>query len=66
VYRQLKNILGETTTTLFFDYLENLDSAQNHPLSSESLWDLLQPILREGHPSMEQNILEEIYATIEL
>jgi len=66
VHRQLKTILGETTTTLFFDYLENYNSAQNRPLTSENLWDLLQPILREGHSSIEQNILEEIYARIEL
>jgi hypothetical protein len=66
LYRQLKNILGETTTTLFFDYLENYNSKQNCPLTIENLWDLLQPILREVHSSIKQNILEEIYARIEL
>ncbi|MCW4037603.1 MAG: MEDS domain-containing protein [Candidatus Bathyarchaeota archaeon] len=65
VYRQLKTILGETTTTLFFDYLENYISAQNRPLTCD-VGDLLQPILREGHSSIEQNILEDIYARIEL
>ena len=65
MYRQLKKILGETTTNSFFDYLENYNSAQNRPLTSE-VGDLLQPILREGHSSIEQNILEEIYARLEL
>jgi len=66
VYHQLKTILGATTTTLFFDYIENHNSTQNRPLTIENFWDLLQPILREGHSSIKQNILKEIYARIEL
>jgi hypothetical protein len=66
VYRQLKKILGATTTTTFFDYLEDYRYTTNDSQPIETFWKVLEAILREGEASIEQNMLKEIYEKIAL
>ena len=64
VYRQLKEILGATTTTTFFDYLDDCASTPETSLAIESIWTVLESILREGEASIKQNVLTDLYETL--